>query len=158
MKRIILLILTLSLGVITFSQGSNHLVNRYNNRLNDRIPYDNMKLTYSFYTDQIGNDSITMSVIQYNNTYIITMTDSCTFGKPNNASNYVGDILKVIAKGSSGTILKFNPTYFKSLSPAATRSIDRIGYSRFTLSTQGRAVIVFVFDGVYWVQVSEQLL
>ena len=154
MKSIILIITMICLGVATYSQ---HTVNRFNDKNNDRIPYMNMKLTYTSVTDKTGNDSINIAPLQFDNYFGVTMTDSITFGKPTNTNSWVGDVITIVAKGSSGNIVKFNGYKFKA-SPSATTKTDTSGNQRFTLSTKGYFVIKFVFDGTYWVQEFSQVL
>ena len=144
MKRIALFILMLCSGIAIYSQ---HTVNRFNDRLNDRIPYANMKVTFISVTEKAGNDSVNLTPIQFtNNVGISISNDSITIGKPINTNAWVGDQIIIIAKGSSGKKVKFNTSYWKT---SATS---------YTTSTKGYVTFKFYFDGTYWVQLSSQIL
>lgn len=98
-------------------------------------------LTYAYksITDAAGADSTQLVNTAYSTTVRVALVDSFYFKNPNVTKSYASDRLVIVASGASGTKLKFNNTNFISAGTA-------------TLSTNGRAVISFVFDGAKWVE------
>jgi hypothetical protein len=144
MKKIGFLLSILCLGGLAFSQ---HTVNRFSDKNNNNIPYANMKMSFTYITEKAGNDSANVTPLQFDNYIGITIAnDSITLGKPVNTYAYVGDKVMIVVAGTSGKKLKFNTSWWKSSA------------SSFTTSTKARLVLVFLFDGVYWVQESSQIL
>ena len=114
---------------------------RYGTSRNQDATYRGLNLGYSAITDAAGNDSVTIAPTRYWTNYKVTLTDSLSFANPTTTGCYFGDVLVLIASGSSGNKLKFTTaaTKFKTAGTA-------------TLSTGARTVITFVFDGANWVE------
>ena len=101
-------------------------------------------LTYGYkaITDAAGADSTTLVLSMYSSTVKIALTDSFCLKSPTVKNSNVGDRLTIIATGASGNKLKF-----------VTASSNWIAASSSaTLSSNGRSVINFVFDGAKWVE------
>lgn len=98
-------------------------------------------LTYKYQSisDATGADSALLVPSAYNTTVRLTLTDSFYFKSPSVKQSFAGDGMEVVASGASGTKVKFAGTNFQSAGTA-------------TLSTGGRAVISFIFDGAKWVE------
>ena len=98
-------------------------------------------LTYAYksITDAAGADSTQLVNTAYSTTVRVALVDSFYLKSPVVTKSYTSDRLVIIAVGASGTKLKFAGTNFISAGTA-------------TLSTNGRAVISFVFDGAKWVE------
>ena len=98
-------------------------------------------LTYAYksITDGTGADSALLVPAAYKTYVRIALTDSFYLKSPTVTKSYAGDILVIVSSGSSGSKLKFAGTNFISAGTA-------------TLSSSGRAVITFVFDGAKWVE------
>lgn len=103
-------------------------------------------LTYRYVTltDATGADSVSLYPSAYSNTYRVALTDSLFIKGPTVTASYASDHITFVASGSSGSKLKFDTANFISAGAA-------------TLSTSGRAVINFIFDGVKWVEYSRVL-
>lgn len=98
-------------------------------------------LTYNYkaYTDPAGTDTIKVLPVAYSNTYRVTLTDSTRIEIRSAASSYADDIITVIASGASGSSVNFIGNNFISAGRAA-------------LSSGGRAIVSFRFDGAKWVE------
>ena len=94
---------------------------------------------YKIVTDATGADSTTLVPNAWHTVVRVALTDSVYFKSPTVTKSYAGDNLIIVASGSSGTKVKFAGTNFISAGTA-------------TLSTSGRAVIRFIFDGDKWVE------
>lgn len=96
---------------------------------------------YKTVTDAAGADSVTLVPGAYNTTVRVALTDSIFFKSPSVKQSFAADVLTIVASGSSGAKVKFAGTNFISAGTA-------------TLSSLGRAVITFIFDGAKWVEQS----
>lgn len=98
-------------------------------------------LTYSYksITDAAGADSIQLVNTTYSSTVRLALVDSFYFKSPVVTKSYASDRLYIVVSGASGTKVKFANGNFISAGTA-------------TLSTNGRAVINFIFDGAKWVE------
>jgi len=94
---------------------------------------------YVVLADAIGADSVILSPNAYNSVYKIALTDSVYFKSPVVKNSYVGDNLILVAGGASGAKIKFSSTLLVTAGTA-------------TLSTSGKAIIRFIFDGSKWVE------
>lgn len=139
MKHLLIAVLAL----FAVSANAQTTTPRYGTSSNQDATYRTLSLGYSALTDAAGNDSVTIAPKRYWTNYKVTLTDSLSFAQPTTTSSYFGDVLVLIASGSSGNKLKFTTaaTKFKTAGTA-------------TLSTGGRTVITFVFDGANWVECS----
>lgn len=98
-----------------------------------------LKLGYTTLTDAAGADSTTLVPTKFDNVYRVALTDSIYFKSLTVTYSYAGDRMIIIASGSSGNKLKFAGTNWITAGTA-------------TLSSSGRAIIGFVFDGAKWVE------
>lgn len=98
-------------------------------------------LTYGFrkINDAAGADSTTIFTNVYSSVLQVAMVDSFTFKSPNVKQSYATDRLTIVATGASGNKVKFTGSNWIAAGTA-------------TLSTGGRAVINFIFDGAKWVE------
>ena len=99
-------------------------------------------LTYAYKsaTDAAGADSLYLIPSAYRTIVRIALTDSFTMKNPSVVRSYAGDNIVIVASGASGKKLKFTGANWLSTGTA-------------TLSSVGRAVISFIFDGAKWVEV-----
>ncbi len=95
--------------------------------------------TYNTWTDAQGADSTAITPNAYQSYYRVALVDSFTVKNPVVTRSYAGDRITIIASGASGKFLKFTGSNWISGGTA-------------TLSSGGRAVISFVFDGAKWVE------
>lgn len=94
-------------------------------------------LTYGWSTieDVAGNDTLSISPAFAGAHYKLTLTDSCYIKISSVVSCYAADQLKLIVLGSSGGKVKF-----------VSSNVNANGTA--TLSSVGRGVVSFIFDGV----------
>lgn len=101
-------------------------------------------LTYKLVsvTDVAGNDAVVSKVNAYETIYKVTLLDSITFSQPVVTSCALGDKMTILMTAASGTpFLKFTGDKW-------------INAGKATLSSKARGVIVMIFDGAKWVEVS----
>ena len=100
-------------------------------------------LTYKYkaLTDAAGADSALLTPSAWKTVVRLTMLDSFYMKSPTVTASYAGDQVQIVASGASGTKIKFAGTNWISAGTA-------------TLSSGGRAVISFVFDGAKFVEAS----
>lgn len=98
-------------------------------------------LTYAYktITEVAGADSTALYPNAFHTIVRVALTDSFYFKSPVVTKSFAGDNIVIVASGASGTKLKFAGTNFISAGTA-------------TLSSLGRAVIRFIFDGAKWVE------
>jgi hypothetical protein len=104
-------------------------------------------LTYAYITgiDATGPDTLKTVPAAFHTYYrLSTVADSTGINITSTVQSYAGDLITVVASGSSGGFVKFIGSNWLSTGKA-------------TLSTTGRAVINFVFDGSKWVEASRQV-
>lgn len=101
-------------------------------------------LTYGYkaITDAAGADSTTLVLSLYSSVVKVALVDSFCLKSPSVKNCNLGDRLTVIATGASGNKLKF----------VTASSNWIVSSSSATLSSNGRSVINFVFDGAKWVE------
>jgi hypothetical protein len=139
MKKILLIALTMVLiGVANFAHAQS-TTPRFGITANNDNTGRVLTYKYLAVTDATGADSIAVTPAAWQSHYQVTLTDSFTFKQPNITRCYATDNLRIIASGASGTKIKFTGSYWQSAGTA-------------TLSSGGRAVIDFVFDGSKWVE------
>lgn len=136
MKKLFSLLFFVAITIATIAQST---APRYGIAKNQDNTGRVLTFNYSVINDAAGADSTISFPNAYQTTYTVNMLDSLTFKQPNVTASYVSDKIEIIASGASGTKLKFYGTYWKSTGSAI-------------LSTNGRAVIDFVFDGAVWVE------
>jgi len=104
---------------------------------------------YNVIVDAAGSDSVSIAPNNYENIYKVALIDSVTIkniptfrlrGSDTAFRSYVGDKMTIIAtSASSGKKLKFSNANIVSVGTATT-------------STNNRAVVSFIFDGLKWVE------
>ena len=94
---------------------------------------------YTTLNDAIGADSVIIAPNAYFSVYKFTVVDSIYFKTPVLKNSYLGDNISLIATGSTGGKIKFASTNLVTSGTA-------------TLSSGGKAVIKFIFDGAKWVE------
>jgi hypothetical protein len=141
MKKLFCLLFFVAITVASFAQS---VTPRYGTAKNQDNTGRVLTYNYLSVTDATGADSTVSFPNAYQTTYTVSMRDSLTFKQPNVTTSYATDKIEIIAIGASGTILKFYGSYWKSSGSA-------------TLSTNGRAVVDFVFDGTYWVETNRNV-
>ena len=94
---------------------------------------------YTTLNDAIGADSVIIAPNAYTSVYKFTVVDSIYFKTPVLKNSYLGDNISLIATGSTGGKIKFASTNLVTSGTA-------------TLSSGGKAVIKFIFDGAKWVE------
>lgn len=92
-------------------------------------------------TDATGADSTIAKPNAFETYYNVAMTDSFTFKQPVVTTSYYGDHIVIVASGASGTKVKFTGSLWVTAGVA-------------TLSTGGRAILVYLFDGAKYVEES----
>lgn len=136
MKNLIILILLAFIGTTVSAQSTSP---RFGTSSKD----DNTGrvLTYAkiSLTDAAGADSATLYTTNYSTVVAVALTDSFTLKSPTVKKCYYSDRLTIIATGTSGKKLKFTGSNWIATGAA-------------TLSSGGKAVINFVFDGTKWVE------
>ena len=136
MKNLIILILLAFIGTTVSAQSTSP---RFGTSAKD----DNTGrvLTYSKLsaTDAAGADSTVLYTNAYSTVVAIALTDSFTLKSPAVKKCFYSDRMTIIASGASGKKLKFTGTNWVTAGTA-------------TLSSGGKAVINFVFDGAKWVE------
>ena len=133
-------ILALALLAVVFFVNAQSAAPRFGTAKNQ----DNTArvLTYAYITGTDGTGADTLKTVPSNfYTYyrISNVSDSTGISITNTSQSYAGDNITVIASGNSGGFVKFIGSNWLSTGKA-------------TLSTNGRAVINFVFDGTKWVE------
>jgi hypothetical protein len=101
-----------------------------------------LNYAYKAITDAAGADSTVLVLSMYSSIVKVALTDSFCLKSPTVKNSNVGDRLTIIATGASGSKLKF----------VTASSNWIVASSSATLSTNGRSVINFVFDGAKWVE------
>lgn len=94
---------------------------------------------YTTVSDAIGADSVIIAPNAYTSVYKFTVVDSIYFKTPVLKNSYLGDNISLIATGSTGGKIKFASTNLVTSGTA-------------TLSSGGKAVIKFIFDGAKWIE------
>jgi hypothetical protein len=89
---------------------------------------------YTAISDAAGNDTLSITPVNSFSYYKLTLTDSCYIKVASVSKCFLLDHLYIFATGSSGNKVKFVSTYNLNAGTA-------------TLSTNGRALIEFLFDG-----------
>lgn len=100
-------------------------------------------LNYNFVsvTDAAGADSVVARPAAWETIYKVAVLDSITFKQPVVTKCYAGDIITIIATGTSGDLIKFTGSNWVSAGTA-------------TLSSGLNAIIRFRFNGAKWVEES----
>lgn len=138
MKNIIIAVIAMFAFNVSFAQSTSP---RFGTTAGRDNTYRVLTLGYTSVTETAGNDTLEFRPTKYTNYYRLTMTDSTTFSISSTANSYAGDVIKIIASGTSGDLLKFIGS---NLLTAGTA----------TFTTNERAVIELVFDGAKWVEAS----
>ena len=135
MKNLIVII-ALFIGVSVSAQSTSP---RFGTAKNQDNTYRVLTLKKAAIVDAAGNDTVSVVPSAYMSYVTCDAVDSVTVKIGSVASSYFGDNLQLIVSGTSGKKVKFIGS---NLLTAGTA----------TLSSNGRAVITFVFDGAKWVE------
>lgn len=138
MKKFILFVLIAFIGFASNAQSTSpRFGSGANNDNTGRV------LTYKYTTivDAAGADSTTIVPNAWQTIYRVAAVDSIYFKSPSVKQSFAGDNVVIVVSGASGKLVKFAGTNFISAGTA-------------TLSSGGRAVIKFIFDGAKWVEAS----
>lgn len=100
-------------------------------------------LNYAFVSvaDAAGADSVVARPAAWETIYKVAVLDSITFKQPVVTNCYAGDIITIMATGTSGDLIKFTGSNWVSAGTA-------------TLSSGLNAIIRFRFNGAKWVEES----
>lgn len=137
MKRILFILMFALFGLTSNAQ---HTSPRFGTVAGDDNTGRVLSYAYKTATDAAGADSLYLVPCNWKTIVRITLTDSFALKNPSVVKSYAGDNIVFIASGASGKKLKFVGGNWLSTGTA-------------TLSSVGRAVIQFVFDGSKWVEV-----
>ena len=139
MKKIFSILFLMALMLTAIAQSTSPRFGTLKNQDNTgRI------LTYGYVgvTDAAGNDSYVVKPNAYETIYKVTLIDSLTFTQPTVTKCSLGDKMTIILNAASGTPkLKFSGDVWINAGTAK-------------LSTKVRGVLVMIFDGAKWVEVS----
>ena len=102
--------------------------------------YRPMTLNYQSVTDASGVDTVTLRTNKFTNFVRVTLTDTVSLSAVVTSCK-AGDELIVVATGSSGRRVKFVGSNFVSAGSA-------------TVSTNGTAIVTFLFTGTVWAEKS----
>lgn len=138
MKTVFILIAMAFITVGGFAQSTSP---RYGTTPNSDNTGRALTYAYKNFTDVAAADTAKVIPGAYNTTYRVVLLDSLGLQITSVGSSYADDGITVIASGASGTKIKFIGANFISAGAA-------------TLSTSGRAVVRFKFDGAKWVEAS----
>lgn len=135
MKNLILIV-ALCVSVAAFSQSTSP---RFGTLKNQDNTYRVLTLKKAAIVDAAGNDTLSVNPNAFRTYVTCTAVDSFSVKIGSVATSYFGDNLQLIVSGTSGKIVKFVGA---NLLTAGTA----------TLSTNGRVIVTFVFDGAKWVE------
>lgn len=137
MKNIIA-ILTLCLAV-SFAASAQSTAPRFGTTTNADNTGRLLTYRYAAVDDAAGNDTLSLVPRAWQTIYRSAVVDSATFKIGSVETSFMGDRFNLIVSGSSGAKVKFVATNCLNAGTA-------------TLSTNGRSVISFIFDGSKWVE------
>lgn len=135
MKNLIVII-ALFIGVSVSAQSTSP---RFGTLKNQDNTYRVLTLKKAAIVDAAGNDTVSVSPNAFFSYVTCDAVDSVTVKIGSVANSYFGDNIQLIVSGTSGKKVKFIGS---NLLTAGTA----------TLSSNGRAVVTFVFDGAKWVE------
>lgn len=141
MKKLILFLFAMVIVSVAFAQSTSPRFGTLKNQDNTgRV------LTYKMVnvTDAVGADTVKIQTNAYETIYKVAAVDSITFKVNSVKTSCFGDKLTILAQGTSGSPkIKFTNSSGLWLTAGTA-----------TMSTNRRAIIVFMFDGAKWVEVS----
>ncbi|CAB4136040.1 hypothetical protein UFOVP579_12 [uncultured Caudovirales phage] len=140
-----LIVLLIALVSFTLTTTAQSTTPRWGNGVSSDNTGRALNWKYQTVTDATGADSTTLAPSAYQTVVRVAVIDSFYFKSPVVTKSYAGDNLMIVASGASGKKVKFAGTNFISAGTA-------------TISTNGRAVICFIFDGAVWVEKSRVVL
>lgn len=139
MKKIFISAIVLLTSYIV---GAQSTAPRWGTSLKNDNTFRTLTNRYISVVDGAAADSVAIFPQDFQTIYRITLSDSLCLKQPTVTSSFAGDRIMLIASASSGTPkLKFSGSNWITAGTA-------------TLSSGLRAVIVLVFDGAKWVEVS----
>lgn len=140
MKKLFSIILLMA---VAFQVSAQHTVPRFGTKKNE----DNTGRVLNYkvaptITDAVGVDSTVINPNAFETYYRVNLNnDTLTLRSPIVTNSYLGDKIIIQVVGTNTKRLKFAPPNFLSAGAA-------------TLSTGAVATIVFIFNGVRWVEYS----
>lgn len=141
MKNIIFAVIAMFAVNVAFAQSTSPRFGTTAGRDNtDRIKTNGLTTV----SDAAGNDTVAFRPTKFHNYYFLTVADSVTFSVSSVANSYKADEIIMVATGTSGDLLKFTGS---NLLTAGTA----------TFTTNGKAIIRFIFDGAKWVEASRSV-
>jgi hypothetical protein len=135
MKNLILIV-ALCVSVAAFSQSTSP---RFGTLKNQDNTYRVLTLKKAAIVDAAGNDTLSVSPNAFRTYVTCTAVDSFSVRVGSVATSYFGDNLQLIVSGTTGKIVKFV-------------GANILANGNATLSTNGRVIVTFVFDGAKWVE------
>lgn len=149
MKKFLFLLIAIAFTMGVNAQSTSP---RYGTLKNQDNTARVLTYNYTSITDAAGADSVSLKPNAWLTNYRVALTDSVYISGPVVTASYAGDNVKMIVSGASGTKIKFASTNFimSSTAPYATTTL--------ILSSGGRALIQFTFDGAKWVETSRVVL
>lgn len=144
MKNIFVLIAFL-IG-ITLSAGAQSTLPRTGNSVSVDNTYRGLQQKYKAVTDAAGLDTVNLNLNAFHTLVKVSLTDSVAFAFPTISNCYYGDKVTItVTNSASGTAIRFAGANVQCVSALP---------SRLAITASKRANIVFIFDGVTWVEQS----
>lgn len=140
-----LLFLFAATTMLTFSASAQSLTPRFGTKPNQDNTFRAMTLHAFTVPDSTLGDSISIIPTAFDNYYTDSVSSTYNgtfkFGAVNTTQLHQYDHVTITAIGASGNTVTFSAVGWKTAGTA-------------TLSSHGRAVLTFIFDGVYLVEKS----
>lgn len=149
MKKIVSIFI-LILSVVALN--AQHTTPRWGTGKNNDNTFRAMTFVYKAVTDATGTDTLKLVPNAFHTQVTIpALTDSVTLNVTSVANSYLGDKIEVtVINAGTGTCVKWGGS---NISPKTIAGIGGGGSQLYlTASANKRANIVFVFDGVKWVE------
>jgi len=150
MKKLFSFFVILTVAITTIS--AQYTTPRWGTGANNDNTFRAMTFKYLAVTDAAGLDTIKIVPNAYHTQVTIpALTDSVAINVTSVAKSYLGDKIEItVINTSSGKCVKWAGS---NISPATIATIGGGGSQLYITSTSGkRGNIVFVFDGVKWVE------
>lgn len=138
MKKLLFELAFTFLAITSFAQST---LPRFGTKSNQDNTFRTLPLHFFAIRDTTGFDSVNVRPSGYENIYTIHLLDSFSIATPVIVTSFCGDKIQFQVQGASGTKLQFKGSNWITTGTA-------------TLSTKGRAIIDFVFDGTNYTEVT----
>lgn len=138
MKKIFFALAFTFLAITSFAQST---LPRFGTNPNQDNTFRTLTGHFFAIRDTTGFDSVNVHPNGYENIYTIHLLDSFSVATPVITQSFCGDKIRFIVQGASATKLQFKGSNWITTGTA-------------TLSTKGRAIIDFVFDGTNYTEVT----